>query len=355
MYIYIIILLFCYILTILNNQNVKKENKKNFYKVIYILIIIFFVFIVGLRSDKVGMDTIVYKGEFFRLSKKNFSYLFKYNLLDEIGYAFLNILFGKIGLSWLCYKIFMASLFIVPVSILIYKNSNNCFFSLVLFIILGWLTYSMSTMRQAVAIGLTIIAFLFEKKNKKIMFFLFSALAISFHNSTFIIFIYYIFLKMPLNKNNKLIWLTFGFISVVLGLGTFRTYMFKIFNYFGKTYGYDNNTGGNLMEIFLIVTLIIGAFFINKDNDEDYIRYYKAIFLAAILLPIIKVNPALFRVYQYFSIYQIIFIPMMLSKIKEKNFRLIGYIGYNTVFLYLFFAKIIVESNQLIPYKFFWM
>lgn len=353
MYIYIIVLMICYLFAILNNK--KNIEKKKFpKKVFYIVITMVMIIIVGFRNDNIGIDTYAYKSEFIRLGRKNFEYMLNYNILNEVGYTFLNILFGKLGLTWEIYKLLMGAMFLIPAFILIYKKTDNPFYALIFFISMGWLTYPMSTIRQSVAIGLTILAFLFEEKNKKIAFISCILLAISFHNSTFIVLIYYIIRRIPLNKKNIGIWAILGIAMVLLWTTPLRNFGQEIMLYFGKDYPTIEKTGGNLMEVFFILTLILGGVFIEKEDDDNYIKYYKAIYLSAVLLPIVKINPALFRIYQYFSIYLVVFIPMMLSKIKDKNIRLIGHIGYNAVCLYLLFTKTLLEINKLIPYNFFW-
>lgn len=354
MYIYIITLLMCYLFVLLNDAKKNSENAKFPKKFFYIIITALMLIIVGFRSDTVGIDTNAYKCEFFRLGRENFDYLFNYKILNEMGYAFSNILFGNLGLPWEIYKLLMASIFLIPVFILIYKKTDNPFYALIFFITMGWWTYPMSTIRQSVAIGLTIIAFLFEEKNKKLPFIICILLAISFHNSTFIVLVYYIITKIPLNKRNIGIWMIVGVLIIILGIIPLRNITQEIMLYFGKDYSVIENTGGNLMEAFFVITLILGGTFIGKEKDETYIKYYKAIYLSAVLLPIVKINPTLFRIYQYFSIYLVVFIPMMLSRIKDKKIRLIGHLGYNAVCLYLLFTKTLIEINKLIPYSFFW-
>ena len=90
-----------------------------------------------------------------------------------------------------------------------------------------------------------------------------------------------------------------------------------------------------------------------QDGDERYWKYYKAIFLSAVLLPIVRINLALFRIYTYFSIYEGLFIPLMLSKIDHGMIKAIGYMGYFGVYLYLFFTQSAASSLKATPYMFF--
>jgi hypothetical protein len=166
--------------------------------------------------------------------------------------------------------------------------------------------------------------------------------------------IYFILLKIPITKKSTLIWIVIGICVIEIGIGPLRSMFFEIMAIFNRNYQLDNSTGGLWQEIFFILSLGIGWGFC-WDGDERYWRYYKAIFLSAILLPIIRINPTLFRVYTYFSIYQIVFVPVMLSRINHRVIKLFGYAGYFVVYIYLFFTQSMVSSMKVIPYAFFWM
>ena len=148
---------------------------------------------------------------------------------------------------------------------------------------------------MAAAIGLTVIAFMFEDKKRNLLCLLFICIASLFHISALLALVYFVVRKVSVTK-----------------------------------------------QVFL-----------GQDGDERYWKYYKAIFLSAVLLPIVRINLALFRIYTYFSIYEGLFIPLMLSKIDHRMIKAIGYMGYFGVYLYLFFTQSAASSLKATPYMFF--
>lgn len=362
MSIYIITLLFCLLISMVAYQKVyvQSVNKYNCldlnhrYKILFILIAAFMFLVVGLRADVVGIDTLNYKNTFYMLGRKDFSFLNSYEWYQESGYAFVIILFNKLGISWQVYAVFMAALFIIPIMVLIFNNSGNCFFALAIFIMCGLWTYPMSTMRQAAAIGLTVIAFMLEDKKRNLLCLLFICIASLFHISALLALVYFVARKVSVTKQRLLVWFVAGTLIVCVGIGPLRNILVEVMVSFGRDYQNNDLTGGLLQELFYIASLGIGWFF-GQDGDERYWKYYKAIFLSAVLLPIVRFNPALFRIYTYFSVYEVLFIPLMLSKIDHKMIRAIGYMGYFGLYLYLFFTRSVASSLKVTPYMFFWM
>ena len=357
MSIYILTLITCLVFSMFYYQksitNYSRVIKTPNYKIIYIILAFFFLAVLGLRSSSVGIDTINYQNIYMSRLNENFSYLLKYNWYDGVGHSLIIFLFRKLGLPWQMYVLFMAAIYIVPIMYVAYIKTNNPFFALTIFILSGSWTYSMSTMRQAAAMGIVIIAFLYI--NRPIKCFLYLLLAATFHVSALISFLLYFVSKIPLNKKNVYVWLGSGIGITVFALGPLQHVFFQLMNMFGRTmYVYDEATGGWLQEMFFVLTVLIGMFYSFNYENEDYVFGLKAIFLSAVLLPVVRINPTLFRVYSYFSIYQIIFVPLLLNNINDRVVKVLGYVGYVSVYMYIFFTLYMIPSIRVIPYRFFW-
>ena len=362
MSIYIITLLICLIISMIAYQTVYVQPMNNYkcldlnhrYKRLFIILAVFMLLVVGLRADVIGIDTLNYKDTFYAIGRRDFSFLNSYEWYQESGYAFVIILFNKLGFSWQAYAVFMAALFIIPMMVLIFKNTDNCFLALTIFIMCGLWTYPMSTMRQAAAIGLTVIAFMFEDKKRNLLCLLFIFLASLFHISALLALVYFVVRKVSVTKRGLLVWFVAGILIVVIGIGSLRNILAEVMISLGRDYQNNDLTGGLRQELFYIASLGIGWFF-GQEGDERYWKYYMPIFLSAVLLPIVRINPALFRIYAYFSIYEVVFIPLMLSKVNQKMIKVVGYMGYFGVYLYLFFTQSVASSLKVTPYMFFWM
>lgn len=360
--IYIVTLIVCLFISLVTYQTVcvhsmngySRTDLNNKYKNLFFILATFLLLVVGLRADVIGIDTLNYKHTYLMMGNESFSLLNNYQWYEEIGYAFVNILFNKLAFPWQVYALFMAALFIVPIMVLIFKDTDNCFFTLTIFIMSGLWTYPMSTMRQAAAIGLTVIAFMFEDKRKNFLCLLFIFFASLFHISALLALIYFLVRKVFVTKKGILIWFIVGILIVGIGIGPLRNIMVAAMTFLGRDYPNYASMGGWLQEVFYLLTLAIGWFF-GEYGDERYWKYYKAIFLSAVLLPLVRINPTLFRLYTYFSLYEIIFVPLMLSRINDKMVKVLGYVGYWGVYLYLFFTQSIASSLKVTPYIFFWM
>ena len=357
MSIYILSLIICLLLSAFYHQKsisnyigvIKTANFRN----IYILVALFFLAVVGLRSNTVGIDTINYQNIYTSRLPESYTYLLQYNWYDGIGHTLLIYLFRKLGLPWQAYAFSMAAIYIVPIMYLIYKKTSNPYFALVLFILSGSWTYPMSTMRQAAAMGIVIIAFFFL--GKPIKCFILLILAATFHASAIISILLFLATKIPLNKKNRLVWLGVGLGVTVLAIGPLQSLFFQIMNMFGRTmYVYDETTGGWFQELFFVLTVLIGILYSVDFQNEDYLFGLKAIYLSAVLLPIVRINPTLFRVYSYFSIYQIVFVPLLIGNLKDRIVKVSGFVGYMSVYLYIFFTQCMIPSLKVIPYHFFW-
>lgn len=362
MIIYICTLLLCTMLAMVGYQDThvtrsssalrtKSLNKR--YLCLYIPTVLFMLLAVGLRDGSIGRDTWNYMNSFQVMSQYDFSYLSQQAWYSEPGYLLTTLIFGKLGLSWYCYAVFMAALFLVPAFYLIYKKTDNMFFALLLFIMAGYWTYPMSTMRQAAAMGIVILAFLDEKKTLRCIWLI--LLASTFHVSALIAFLYFAALKLPLKKKNAITWIIAGAIVVIMAVFPLKSILFKILAFFGRENYVAVDTGGQLLELFFVLTILIALFYVPDYGDLDYVASIKALYVAAVLLPVVRIHPALLRIYSYFAVYQVVLVPKLLSKIRDRVVKFIAYMCYISVYLFLFFTQFMVESLKVVPYRFFWV
>lgn len=328
-----------------------KANHK--YLSIIIFFSILFVFLVGCRADSVGIDTLNYKITYMQMANKSFSYLSKMQWFEEPGYRLLLIFLNKLGFSWTLYFVVAAAIYTIPIMILIYKESENVFFSIALFLLLGYFTFPMSTMRQSMAIGLCLIAYLQYQKGRIFLSFLFLIIAASVHVSALIFLLYFGLLMIPLNRNNINIWVSCALLFIILGVSPLRDLFIYFLNLIGKDYS-GVETGGLFRELFFIITIFVSLYVnrFNKDFLSKHKNSFKAVLLAAVLLPIVRYHPALTRIYFYFSVFEIILIPSMLVSIRDLKTRLTGTVCYFVGALYMMLLQL--PAKNVIPYLFFW-
>lgn len=318
-------------------------------KIYFYINAFFLIFVIAMRDLSIGIDTWNYYNVFYGIKDTQLGTLFKIYQAER-GYVLYQYILGKFGGEFRTLLILEAALFIGVISVVIYKYSDIPWLSFYLFVTFGFFTFSMSTIRQTIALSFTLISFLYIKKKKFFWYLLFIGLALTFHLSAAIFLPAYWLDKLKLNKRNIVL------AALVLAI----TYIFRdiifafINNYVRIEYEYMR-TGGIMWGIFLILSLIIALNFKKNilKNDKNNVFFYYMMIMAIILLPICKVNPVLFRLAFYYSIFIIIFIPNMLFAIKDKYLKILGILAYLITGLYYFLSGIITPVSQLLPYRFY--
>ena len=101
----------------------------------------------------------------------------------------------------------------------------------------------------------------------------------------------------------------------------------------------------------LMLGLVYKRKFLIKDEINKYLFFM--IVAATILIPITQFHPAVSRLYFYYSIMLILYIPNILAVINDRAIRFIGVLGYSITVLLVFFTNTI-SSSKLDSYIFFW-
>ena len=277
MLIYILLILLCFVLFAVDNVILAGKPiyfRDKVQKILLTILVVALVLISTLRSDEVGIDTTNYHEWYDSYGNREFSYLASLNFLDEPGYAFLNILFNKIGLSWTIFKLFCSLIYIIPFILVFKRFSTNVFLSTFLFVLSGGYFFIFSTIRQGIALGLILVCILLIN-NKKYIFSIFAYfVAITIHSTAIIFILYYVFLFVKL-KNVKSLSFICIFCAIISLIGFFalRTsigeYALRILH---KEYHIDDQTGGYLTEFFYLGMLTVFFVLIGKKDKEIFIN-----------------------------------------------------------------------------------
>ncbi|MDY3007062.1 EpsG family protein [Anaerococcus porci] len=279
----------------------------------------------------------------------DFSKIFQSSYPVEIGFRVFAYIFNLLGISRQAIIILMNVLSIVPTTYVIIKESDNPFLSALIFMPI-FIQFDMQTSRTASAIGLGMMSvyMMVNKKYIKSIFFL--LFAMSFHKSTVILIPFFLILHIDFSHAFKVFALglsllvsifskqLLGITSQILeniGMGRMSakilTYTFQ--GRFAKEMSFIDPR--ILFAIFLFLTSIIyyNRNEIKKFTIED--ASIKAIWFCAVVLLTFRSSTAIaFRFSNFFTIFQMLYIPMLLKKIKIYD-QYTYFLVYLSIFVYI--------------------
>jgi hypothetical protein len=367
---HIVIILLITIIGILLSKYSSYKSSKIFY-LIYVFLILFFIS--GFKSIHIGNDTAYYV-ELFNYygsvlgSMKNIDFNLGYlvNSRIEIGYTLLNLVLYSISSNYLILFI-STSAFILSVWLYhIKKNSKIIWLSVFVFINLRFFYFTLSGLRQAIAMSFVLLSFRYLKKRKFLMFIIIVLIASLFHLSALVFIIAYpiSFFKF----NYKYIFLSF-FISIIfytcfdkilqIFLYLFPKYkMYLTSIYFNSQIKLANIINTLLVFIILIFGIIIKnkKLFLSNESNQENIIYH--IMNLALLFSLISLKISILgRFTMYFFMFSCIYIPNTIMKINSNRNRvIITSIIVNILFIYnmiILYAR--PDWQHIYPFEFYWM
>lgn len=336
-----------------NETDLRRQKRQSLlYEVIVASILIL---IIGLRKETIGIDSSGYVGTFeqySRISSERF-WLRLGGFFDEPGYKILNRLIGhSLGLGYTALFLVCAIVSVAPVAVLIHKYSDRPELSWCFYLFFGFYTFCFSTMRQALAMGITVFAFMCIPQKKPIKFVLLVLLAMMFHKTAAI------FLPMYLLRKVKINWTYFGiFLFFGIALYIFRRPFIALLNEFATNYIWETNEVGGKNQFLFILLMILSTMFMQKELTEGNAinpLVWSSIATTGSILLTIMIDPGMSRLYFYFYIYVILFIPNQIKVIKSQAVRWGFALAYLFVGAYFFYTQVLTADVKLVYYEFFW-
>lgn len=329
-------------------NNVKKSN---FWFLVFSGTILFFY--VALRNILVGTDVDRYLNAYKKYQKYSFNEIIGiYNLDGQkdptfyvLGWLFSQIFSG--GQWWLA---FIGGIYLSSVMIVIYKESVNPFISLLAFLSLGFFTFSLSGLRQTLAMSLTGLSYFGIKKRKPILFIIFVLLGSLFHSTALIFLIAYPMARWKLGLPH--------IISFVISIILFVSFQSAIRGWITKYIGFEHisNYGdsekaatfsGFIIQLAIFVFALVYYQNVRKKYEHADVLYNLS-FIGLVFQLFSSMIAEFFRISMYFSFFNIILIPLAISAEPNKKISLL-----ETSLVTLALIAYIFVSG--IPqYSFFW-
>ena len=256
----------------------------------------------------------------------------------------------------------------VVVAYLIYKYSPLPWLSFLVWNCMGFYCFGFSAIKQSIAMGLIMIAFvgIMEEKPKK--FLLFTILAGFVHTPALIFLPAYYLSKQKFNLRTLII-----YICSALAVFINRNQIVKLmqdFYYEEDIIGDSADLGGRF---FLIVLFIIAGFALKGFNGKYFSKVANLIVAAAVLQMFAGFDNVFTRLTDYYLQFLIIFIPLAFADYKDEKLTGVGegisldispkqrflIISFLTVFLIWFYNRCYIDVD-IIPvddytnYRFLW-
>lgn len=337
-----VIFILLFILTSLGVNYFK--NKRNVVYIILIPTILLF----GYRYS--GTDIYVYENIISRIGEMQFLDIFVVeNLFQEIGFKIISNIFFKIG-GFPLVNIVLSMLILFPVyNVILEKKDRINVFSASFIYLVGFYITSFNIMRQFVAVAFLFIAINELSKNNKFKYFIYTVIAISFHNTALVSFFVYFYKTLPDIRH-----ISFKkFMFVVGNLIIFIFVFFYVMDYtINNDYSsyLDSSMGGLNRDIYVLFFKAILLVMFCKVITKKYPEYNSYVIFAIVALVICFsgfYSPYIKRMYFYFTVFECISFSMIRNFFKQKILVDIGICG---MYLSLFIVvNSILLSGSVIP------
>lgn len=330
-----------------------KYLRKNGDKIFLFCSFLIFLLLSALRHYSIGSDTREYTLIFTEISTTQ-GIVFSDGRFES-GYVLFNSVLGKISSDP---QFFLAVTSVIIFSIFYFfikGNSKNYFIAVLVFFLCGFFKFSLSAIRQLLAICLLILGFSCLKKKKFFLYFLFGVIAFFFHKSSVLAFVLLFVALFKWKKPTFILLLILSIVSIILvpvllsgNLGYFLNY--------GRYIDSAYDSGISLASFALLLISFLETYLIwSATAKEDNNIYLRISFLKTlILLVAIRLN-AIDRIAEYFTIFTIVGISNAVIKLSpNKRTAVVSGI------ILLYFSYSLIwgifrpEYQQIWPFKFFW-
>lgn len=347
--IYIFILFFIIFSSIIYEFLIRKYDKKNVLKVLFFIDSAILIIFQCIRGFDIGTDVKNYL-KFFDSAQ-----IYGLRFIDghrfELGFKMFTYYFTKISTNKSLYLSVISIFSLGPLCYMIYKNSKQPFFSLMLYICLNFYAFTFSGLRQSIALAFVYISYFCIKNRNLKLFTLLIIIAGLFHKTAFVFLPAYFLYKIKLNK------------KVVISLVALDILVFvfkeKIFNLLIINF-YDSyelvETSAYMWTIFCILVLIFCSLFYKKTvkNNVDANGLYIFLWTNVTILLFTTVGTNVLRIANYYCSFIVLLIPEVIYMIDNAKLRILFKYGFIIVTIILFFYFLIGDGYSIVPYKSIW-
>ena len=323
----------------------------------------------GLRHQYLTGDMQSYCYKYWRTLNEGW---FSEELFQEgrnFGFNWLLKFFSTLSDGEFQVFLIVSAIFIeVVVAYLIYKYSPLPWFSFLVWNCMGFYAFGFSAIKQSIAMGLVMIAFVGIMEERPKQFLVFTILAGFVHAPALIFIPAYFLSKRKFTLQTLIIYIC-GAIVIFINKNQIVKLM-QDFYYEDKLFSNSADLGGRF---FLIVLFIIAGFALKGFNGKYFSKVANLIVVAAVLQMFSGFDNVFTRLTDYYLQFLIIFIPLSFADYKDDKLTGVNegirldilpkqrfiIIIFLVMFLIWFYNKYnlsvdIIPVDDYTNYRFFW-
>lgn len=309
------------------------------------------IFQSALRHIDVGVDTYTYFREFEKVKSiswsevmDNFKYVYVESEGKDAGYLLLEKCFQVFCKSFRVFLFFVAGLFFSAYAQLLKRYLISCsevLMSALLYLLLFYSFFSITGIRQTIAVALSIHAFLSLSDKSWLKYILLTIFAFFIHKSAIILLLFPLFLFTVKPKKIATISILLFPISII-----YRSDLVAAFRGLADYDVYEVGLPIKLMLLFFMLSIWIFYNVYKGRMPSDSYDLVKIFAITFSWIPLLGWDSLFMREILYFSIYFLLLIPICIRVLPFRERNLL-YIVTMTATLILF----LISSED---YSFYW-
>ena len=299
-----------------------------------------------LKKDTVGMDILGYRRQ-YRIAAavlwRDFDYVY-----FEKGYVLLMKIFAKSGLPFRCFTLFIYSILCLGYYRFLKRFSENVTLSLLMLICYQFLVFHTSGLRQSLAMGICLLAFLQLEEGHWVRGLGMALLAAAFHRGALAFLAVFPVYGLRKRKIPGFVYLAGIGAAVAL-----RPVLWKLAGLIFSDISYPGgiDVGGNL--IFLAGIAAFGLYTLDGRGSE-LDRFFARMGYGALLTDLVLSGSSLLRCNLFFTLFLLAGVPNAVSR-YERRTQVVLNTALGCFLIVLFYGDTLaINQLGLLPYRFFW-
>ena len=314
----------------------------------------------GLRNESVGVDTEGYVGRFESVASMDYSHAMEFaDRFSDSTFYRLSWVFSRLTENPQMWIAFISLVYLIGVAFICYWESPDYSFSMLYVYCMGMFFFSMTGIRQSLALGIIMLSYIFVVKRQIIPFVILVLLARELHQSALIFLIIYPIANVRVGWARLLLVLVF-FIIVLAFRNSIGAWILqklpeevvdeKIAGYMQSTTRYT--ASGFVIQLFMFVFCMRYHNMVVDEVPHREVLYNLAFFGLVFQAAAMSIAE-FFRVSMYFNWCYAALIPICMQyEPDQRNYEFVRMLVIVAFVAYFFYSTI--GSCGIVPYEFFW-